>query len=93
MGPSVTVGSRRYLRDLYGVTDEQSIDSGHAPYNVPHEGVDAVGLGLSATWSVSRHYLLNFDGAINRVGHEVADSPIVERPSAHVLAVSFDYRW
>jgi outer membrane scaffolding protein for murein synthesis (MipA/OmpV family) len=93
LGPSVTVANRHYLRDLYGVTSEQSIASGHPIYNVQNTGVDALGLGLSASWRLSRHYLLSIDGAINRLGHEAADSPLVERPSARVLALSFDYRW
>jgi len=93
LGPSVTVASRRYLRDLYGVTSEQSIASGHPIYSVQNTGVDAFGLGLSATWHLSRHYLFNINGAINRLGHEAADSPLVERPSARVLALSVDYHW
>jgi len=93
LGPSVTVANRRYLRDLYGVTSEQSVASGHPIYNIQNAGIDALGLGLSATWHLSRHYLLNVDGAVNRLGHEAADSPLVERPSAHVIAVSVDYRW
>jgi outer membrane scaffolding protein for murein synthesis (MipA/OmpV family) len=93
LGPSVTVASRHYLQDLFGVTGQQSVASGHPIYDVRSTGVDAVGLGLSASWRISRHYLLNFDGAINRLGHEAADSPLVERPSAHVLTLSLDYHW
>ncbi len=93
VGPSVTVASRRYLRDLYGVTSGQSIASGHPIYNVQNAGIDAYGFGLSATWRLSHHYLLNIDGAINRLGHEAADSPLVERPSARMLALSLDYHW
>src|SRR5260370_37026912 len=93
LGPSMTVASRRYLQDLFGVTSEQSLASGHPIYNVRSPGIDAFGLGLSASWRVSRHYLVNFDGAINRLGREAADSPLVERRSAHVLTVSLDDHW
>ena len=93
LGPSVTLASRRYLQDLFGVSSEQSVASGHPIYRVASTGVDAAGLGLSASWRVSRHYLVNIDGAINRLGHEAADSPLVERPSAHVLTLSLDYHW
>jgi outer membrane scaffolding protein for murein synthesis (MipA/OmpV family) len=93
LGPSVTLANRRYLRDLYGVTSEQSIVSGHPIYEVQNAGVDAVGLGLSATWRLSRRYILNANGAVNRLGHEAADSPLVERASACVLALSLDYHW
>jgi outer membrane scaffolding protein for murein synthesis (MipA/OmpV family) len=93
LGPSLTVASRRYLQDLFGVTSNQSLASGHPVYQVSSVGIDAYGLGLSASWRISHHYLVNIDGALNRLGHEAADSPLVERPSARVLTVSLDYHW
>jgi outer membrane scaffolding protein for murein synthesis (MipA/OmpV family) len=93
LGPSVTLAGRHYLRDLYGVTSQQSLASGHPIYDIQHDGVDAVGLGLSANWCLSRHYVVNVDGALNRLGHEAADSPLAERPSSHAVAASIDYRW
>lgn len=93
LGPSVTLASRRYLQDLFGVTAQQSVASGHPAYDVHTSGIDAAGLGLSTSWRITHHYLLHFDGAINRLGHEAEESPLVERPSAHVLTLSFDYRW
>jgi outer membrane scaffolding protein for murein synthesis (MipA/OmpV family) len=93
LGPSVTVASRRYLRDLYGVTNEQSLASGHPSYNIQSAGIDAFGLGLSAALHLSRHVLLNVDAAANRLGHEAAESPLIERLSSHVIAVSVDYHW
>jgi outer membrane scaffolding protein for murein synthesis (MipA/OmpV family) len=52
-----------------------------------------MGLGFSATWTLSRHYLVNIDAAINHLGHLPTDSPLVERASGHVAALSFDYAW
>ena len=93
VGPSVTVANRHYLRDLYGVTGTQSIASGHPTYDIRDAGVNAYGLGLMATWRLTLHYLLNLDAAVNRLGHETANSPIVERASSHVIAMSLDYHW
>jgi outer membrane scaffolding protein for murein synthesis (MipA/OmpV family) len=93
VGPAVTVASRHYLNDLYGVTASQSMASGHPIYDIHDAGVNAYGVGLMATWRLTRHYLLNFDGAVNRLGHETLNSPIVERASSHVIAVSIDYHW
>ena len=93
LGPSVTVGNRRYLRDLYGVTDSKSLASGHPIYSIRDAGVDAVGLGLSVTRRLSQNLLVHAAGAINRLGHEAADSPIVERPSSHIVTLSLDYHW
>ncbi len=93
LGPSITVADRRYLQDMYGVSTQQSISSGHAAYSIKRSGVEATGLGFSATWTVSRRYLVNFDAAVNHLGRLPADSPLVERASGHVVALSFDYAW
>jgi hypothetical protein len=42
---------------------------------------------------MSRHYLMNIDAAMNYLGHLAAASPLVERASGHVVALSFDYAW
>lgn len=93
LGPSVTIGSRRYLQDLYGVTDTESLASGHPLYTIQNVGVDAYGIGLSATWRITPHYLFNVDAAANRLGHVTADSPLTERRSSHAIALSIDYHW
>jgi outer membrane scaffolding protein for murein synthesis (MipA/OmpV family) len=92
-GPSITVADKRYLQDMYGVTNQQSAGSGHAAYSINQSGIEATGLGFSATWILSRHYLVNVDAAINYLGHLPADSPLIERASDHVVALSFDYMW
>lgn len=92
-GPSITVADKRYLQDIYGVTNQESASSGHAMYSIKHSGIEATGLGFSATWTLARHYLVNVDAAINHLGHLPTDSPLVERASGHVVALSFDYMW
>jgi outer membrane scaffolding protein for murein synthesis (MipA/OmpV family) len=93
IGPSFTVANKRYLQDLYGVTNQESAGSRHAAYSIRQSGIEATGLGFSATWTLSRHYLVNVDAAVNYLGHLPADSPLVERASGHVVALSFDYTW
>jgi outer membrane scaffolding protein for murein synthesis (MipA/OmpV family) len=93
LGPSITVADKRYLQDLYGVTNRQSASSRHVAYSIGQSGIEAAGLGFSATWTLSRHYLLNIDAAINHLAHLASDSPLVERASGHVVALSFDYTW
>jgi outer membrane scaffolding protein for murein synthesis (MipA/OmpV family) len=92
-GPSITVANRRYLQDRYGVTNQESASSRHAAYLIKQSGIEATGLGFSATWTLSRHYLVNVDAAINHLGHLPGDSPLVERAAGHVVALSFDYAW
>ena len=93
LGPSITVADRRYLQDMYGVTNQESSSSRHVPYSIQHSGIEATGLGFSATWTLSRHYLVNGNAAVNYLGHLATDSPLVERASGHVVALSFDYIW
>jgi outer membrane scaffolding protein for murein synthesis (MipA/OmpV family) len=93
LGPSITVANKRYLQDMYGVTNQESASSRHVPYTIKHGGIEATGLGFSATWTLSRHYLVNVNAAINYLGHLATDSPLVERASGHVVASSFDYIW
>jgi outer membrane scaffolding protein for murein synthesis (MipA/OmpV family) len=92
-GPSITVADKRYLQDMYGVTNQASASSGHVAYSIKQGGIEAAGLGFSATWILSRHYLVNIDAAINYLGHLATGSPLVERASGHVVALSFDYTW
>jgi len=92
-GPSITVANKRYLQDMYGVTNQESASSRHVAYSIRQSGIEATGLGFSATWTLSRHYLVNVDAAINYLGHLPTDSPLVERASGHVVAFSFVYTW
>jgi outer membrane scaffolding protein for murein synthesis (MipA/OmpV family) len=93
LGPSITAANKRYLQDMYGVTNQESASSGHVVYRINHSGIEATGTGFTAAWTLSRHYLVNIDAAINYLGHLPTDSPIVERASGHVEALSFDYTW
>jgi len=92
-GPSITVADKRYLQDMYGVTNQESTSSRHIAYSIKQSGIEATGLGFRATWTLSRHYLVNIDAAINHLGHLPTDSPLVERASGHVVAFSFVYTW
>jgi outer membrane scaffolding protein for murein synthesis (MipA/OmpV family) len=93
LGPAITIANKRYFQDMYGVTNQESATSRHAAYSINQSGIEATGLGFSATWTLSRHYLVNVNAAINHLGHLATDSPLVERASGHVVALSFDYAW
>jgi outer membrane scaffolding protein for murein synthesis (MipA/OmpV family) len=91
-GPSVTLATHRYLQSEFGVTPAQSLASGHPVFD-PHAGTDAVGVGLSATRFLGDHWLLNLDTAISRLKGSADISPITERSTQRVLALSAAYRW
>ena len=92
-GPSITFGTTHYLQTLYGVTPQQSRDSGHPVYGIPHSGTVAAGVGFSATKFITPHVLLNMDAAINQIRGSAAHSPIVEQRTGRVLALSMAYQW
>ncbi|HEY6484025.1 MAG TPA: MipA/OmpV family protein [Steroidobacteraceae bacterium] len=92
-GPSITFADNHYLQTLYGVTPAQSAASGHPIYEIPHAGTTAAGVGFSATKFVTDHLLLNADAAINQIRGSPAHSPLIERRTQRVLALSIDYNW
>ena len=92
-GPSITMATNHYLQTLYGVTPQQSLASGHPIYEIPHAGTSAAGVGFSATKFITDHWLFNVDAAINQIRGSPAHSPLVERRTQRVLAISMDYHW
>jgi outer membrane scaffolding protein for murein synthesis (MipA/OmpV family) len=92
-GPSITMATHHYLQVLYGVSPQQSINSGHPVYEIPHAGTSAAGVGFSATKFLSDHWLLNADMAINQIRGSPAHSPVVQRRTQRVLALSVNYMW
>lgn len=92
-GPSITLATHHYLQTLYGVTPEQSVLSGHSVYEITHDGTVAAGVGFSATKFLTPHWLLNLDTAINQIRGNASRSPLVEKRTQRVLALSIDYNW
>jgi len=92
-GPSITMGTRHYLQTLYGVSQQQSIESGHPEYLINSAGTSDAGVGFSATKFFGKHLLVNLDTAISQVRGSPAQSPIVETRTQRVLALSFEYHW
>jgi outer membrane scaffolding protein for murein synthesis (MipA/OmpV family) len=92
-GPSITLATHQYLQHLSGVTQQQSLASGHPVYEVAHAGTSAAGVGFSATKFVTEHWLINLDAAISQIRGSPSRSPLVERRTQRVLALSVDYQW
>jgi outer membrane scaffolding protein for murein synthesis (MipA/OmpV family) len=92
-GPSITLATHHYLQTLYGVTPAQSLLSGHSVYEIPRDGTNAAGVGFSASKFLTEHWILNFDTAINQIRGKASRSPLVERRTQRVLALSLDYQW
>src|SRR5450631_4606389 len=91
-GPSITLATHRYLQGEFGVTPAQSLASGHPAFD-PHSGTESVGVGFSATGFLAAHWLLNLDGALNRLKGSPNVSPITERRTQRALVLSVSYLW
>jgi outer membrane scaffolding protein for murein synthesis (MipA/OmpV family) len=91
-GPSISLATQHYMQTVYGVSERQSLASGHPVFD-PHAGLSAVGMGVSATKFLTAHWFLNVDAAVNRIWDDAAHSPIVEKPTQRVVALSVDYQW
>ncbi len=92
-GPSITLATRHYMQNLYGVTAQQSLASGHPVYEIPGGGTSAAGVGFSATKFVTEHWLVNLDAAISQIRGTSSRSPIIESRTQRLLALSFEYQW
>jgi outer membrane scaffolding protein for murein synthesis (MipA/OmpV family) len=91
-GPSITFADKRYTQRLFGVTEAQSLASGYPVFDT-HAGTSAEGFGLSATHLVTDHWLINLNGAINRLRGSATESPITQKATQRALALSAAYLW
>jgi outer membrane scaffolding protein for murein synthesis (MipA/OmpV family) len=91
-GPSFTYADHRYMQKEFGVTPSQSIASGYPVYDA-HSGSDAMGFGFSATGFITEHWLVNLDTAVNHLLGSAAYSPITQKTTQHVVALSLAYTW
>ena len=92
VGPSVTWGSQKYLQLRFGVTPSESVLSAHPVFR-PTAGVSASGLGYSATFFMTSHWLVELDAAWHWLLNSAQDSPITERVSSPAAAFTVSYRW
>lgn len=92
LGPSITWADHRYLQRDFGVTQTQSLASGLPIFNV-HSGTNSVGLGFSATKFLTKHWIINIDGAISELRGSSSESPVTETHVQRALAMSVDYHW
>ena len=92
-GPSITLATHHYLQTLYGVTPQQTLASGHPAYAITRAATSAAGVGFSASKFLNEHWILNVDGAISQIRGTASRSPLVERRTQRVLALSINYQW
>jgi len=92
-GPSITMATKHYMQVEYGVDQQQSVQSGHPTYFFTRPGTTDAGVGFSATKFIGTHLLVNLDAAISQVRGDPANSPLIERRTQRVLALSMEYHF
>jgi len=91
-GPTVTVADQRYMNEYFGVEQYQVKASGYRHY-VGEAGLKSAGLGVSAAWLITPHWIVNASGAVNRLLGSAAESPITENKDQAVISLSALYKF
>jgi outer membrane scaffolding protein for murein synthesis (MipA/OmpV family) len=91
-GPSITLADHLYMHKEFGVTPREAMASGFPVFDA-RGGADCAGLGFSATKFIHERWMINIDAAANRLLGSAGDSPITQRRTEGVVALSLAYAW
>ncbi len=91
-GPSITFADHLYLQKEFGVNRAQALASGYPQFD-PHPGTNAEGVGFSATGFITKNWLVNVDGAIDRLRGSAAESPITQQTTQRTIELTLAYSW
>jgi outer membrane scaffolding protein for murein synthesis (MipA/OmpV family) len=93
VGPSLTLATHHYLQVMYGVTPQQAAATGHPVYEFRQGGTVAAGIGVSATQTLTEHWVINFEGAYSQFRGHPVNSPVIEDRDQKLATLSVDYQW
>jgi outer membrane scaffolding protein for murein synthesis (MipA/OmpV family) len=91
-GPTVTVADTKFMNGYFGVSRTQAAST-HYHYYKGYGGFQSVGFGLSASWFVTPHVILNLDGSYSRLLRSAAQSPITDVRDQGIVALSAVYKF
>lgn len=89
---SLHAGNDRYARTYFGVSNQQSANSGFDAYR-PEGGVDSLKLALDWTHIFSAHWMMKTTGGVSRLLGDAADSPIVQVKNNYLAMTALVYRY
>ncbi|MBV8033686.1 MipA/OmpV family protein [Roseateles sp.] len=92
LGATLNYGDRKYLRTYFGVTPQQSQDSGYAAYT-PKAGFYKADLTLLWTLRLDEHWGITAAGGMGRLLGEAAKSPLARRRTAPEGGVMLTYTY
>jgi outer membrane scaffolding protein for murein synthesis (MipA/OmpV family) len=89
-GPSVTVADSNYMQSYFGVDAGQSARSGLRRFEAD-SGVKNANFGATALYSLSDHWLVVGDAAVEQLLDDAAESPITQNNTQFTIDVSLAY--
>ncbi|HQT63008.1 MAG: MltA-interacting MipA family protein [Acidocella sp. 20-57-95] len=92
VGPTITVGDGHYMNGYFGVSTAQS-HSTHYRYYKAAPGLKSAGLGISADWFFTPHWVMDVSGAYERLLGSAANSPITQTKNEAVVSLSVLYKF
>jgi outer membrane scaffolding protein for murein synthesis (MipA/OmpV family) len=91
-GPTVTIADARYMKGYFGISAKQAASTTYKQYKADG-GFKSAGVGISASWIITPHVILNADGAFERLLGTAADSPITDARYAGVASIAAIYKF
>lgn len=88
----VTWANQQYMQNMFGVTAQQSADTGFAVH-APGSGVRDYTLGLDMRYRLEKNVMLLGGLGLTRLASAAASSPIVQDPAQPHLYVGAVYHW
>lgn len=91
-GPTMTIADSRYMNSWFGVNAVQSARSGYRQYDAS-AGIRSVGFGVSASWTIDKHWIVSADGAFQQLVGSAAHSPITQTRASGVFDLAVNYQF
>ena len=92
LGPDMEFGNKEHEETWFGVTPTQSFQSGLPAFS-PEGGVNTVGVHANLTYVASQHVIWRGFIDLKDLVGQAANSPIVERSTAHVIGLGAAYHF
>ena len=91
-GPTMTIADSRYMNSWFGVNAAQSARSGYRQYDAS-AGIRSVGFGISASWTIKKHWIVSADGAFQQLVGAAAHSPLTQTRASGVFDLAVNYEF
>lgn len=92
MGPGLTWMDRRYANTYYGVSAEQSANTGYATYKAG-TGLNALRLSVGADYQLTREWGLSAKLGLTQLQGDAASSPTVDKKNQTSYGLFAHYRF